>query len=167
MNVFNSTFQILTFVSFSFTLVCPICYRGIQFEVVCAKPNEDITLEKLRLTLCAIDVRNSFIFFCRKMQSEYTELKSLLHEDQTPYSDMFELRTWGATRKTLSLKVIVEGIPKCNEHLFVVSHDRQVGRVDNFIKNEDENVRLKAFKNFTVNLNSPLQFQLFTILFLL
>lgn len=82
------------------------------------------------------------------MQSEYTELKSLLHEDQTPYSDMFELRTWGATRKTLSLKVIVEGIPKCNEHLFVVSHDRQVGRVDNFIKNEDENVRLKAFKNF-------------------
>lgn len=34
-------------------------YEGIQFEVVCAKPNEDITLEKLRLTLCAIDVRNS------------------------------------------------------------------------------------------------------------
>lgn len=90
------------------------------------------------------------------MQSEYTDLKSLLHEDQTPYSDMFELRTWGVTRKTLSLKVIVEGIPKCNEHLFIVSQDRQIGRVDNFMKNEAENVRLKAFKHFTVTVNSLL-----------
>uniref|UniRef100_A0A8W8MDK8 Uncharacterized protein n=8 Tax=Magallana gigas TaxID=29159 RepID=A0A8W8MDK8_MAGGI len=137
-------------------------YEGIQFEVVCAKPNEDITLEKLRLTLCAIDVRNSFIFFCRKMQSEYTELKSLLHEDQTPYSDMFELRTWGATRKTLSLKVIVEGIPKCNEHLFVVSHDRQVGRVDNFIKNEDENTT-EVTSTIKMNTKGPTQFAIASV----
>lgn len=137
-------------------------YEGIQFEVVYVKPNEDITLDKLRLTLSAIDVRNPFIFFCRKMQSEYTDLKSLLHEDQTPYSDMFELRTWGVTRKTLSLKVIVEGIPKCNEHLFIVSHDRQQGRVDNFIKNEDENTT-EVTLTIKMNTKGPTQFAIASV----
>lgn len=101
------------------------------------------------MTISAIDVQNTFIFFCRKMRSEYTELKWLLHEDQTPYSDMYELQTWEFTRKTLSLKVYLEGMPKNNEHLVIISNDKRIGRVDNVIKNEDENVRLKAIKHFT------------------
>ncbi|XP_062591473.1 uncharacterized protein LOC134252956, partial [Saccostrea cucullata] len=114
-------------------------YEGIKFEVVYVKPNEDCVMEKLKLTLKAMDARNPFIFFCRKMQSEYTELKSLLHEEQIPYSDMFEIRQWGVTRKTFTLSLIVEGVPKCNEHLSVISPHGQIGRVDNFVKNEDEN----------------------------
>lgn len=137
-------------------------YDGIQFEVVYVKPNEDITLQKLRLTLCATDVRNSFIFFCRKMQSEYTELKSLLHEEQTPYSDMFELRTWGNSRRTLSFKVIVEGIPKCNEHLLIISQDRLIGRVDNFMKNEDENTT-EVTLTIKLNTRGPTQFAIASV----
>lgn len=116
--------------------------RGIQFEVVCVKPNEDQVLAKLNLTVKAIDVRSSFIFFCRKMQSEYTTLKSLLNEDQTAYSDMFEIRTWGVTRKTLAFALKIEGVPKLNEHLHVVSPNGSIGRVDNHVKNEDENVSI-------------------------
>ncbi|XP_061185998.1 uncharacterized protein LOC133194068 [Saccostrea echinata] len=114
-------------------------YEGIKFEVVYVKPNEDCVMEKLKLTLKAMDARNPFIVFCRKMQSEYTELKSLLHDEQIPYSDMFEIRQWGATRKNITLSLLVEGVPKCNEHLSVVSPHGQIGRVDNFVKNEEEN----------------------------
>ena len=116
--------------------------RGIQFEVVCVKTNEDQVLKKLNLTVKAIDVRSSFIFFCRKMQSEYTTLKSLLKEDQTAYSDMFEIRTWGVTRKTLAFALTIEGVPKLNEHLHVVSPNGSIGRVDNHVKNEVENVSI-------------------------
>ncbi|XP_048753807.2 uncharacterized protein LOC125665217 [Ostrea edulis] len=114
-------------------------YEGIKFAVVQVKSNEDCPLTMLNLTVKAIDVRNPFILFCRKMQSEFTELKSLLREEEIPYSDMFEIRTWGVTRKTLTLSLIVEGVPKCNEHLKIVSPLGHIGRVDNFVKNDDEN----------------------------
>ncbi|XP_022307089.2 uncharacterized protein LOC111113267 isoform X1 [Crassostrea virginica] len=137
-------------------------YEGIQFEVVCVKTNEDQVLKKLNLTVKAIDVRSSFIFFCRKMQSEYTTLKSLLKDDQTAYSDMFEIRTWGVTRKTLAFALTIEGVPKLNEHLHVVSPNGSIGRVDNHVKNEDENTT-EVTLTLKMNTRGPTQFAIVSV----
>ncbi|XP_048753811.2 uncharacterized protein LOC125665218 isoform X2 [Ostrea edulis] len=137
-------------------------YEGIKFAVVQVKPNEDCPLTMLNLTVKAIDVRNPFILFCRKMQSEFTELKSLLREEEIPYSDMFEIRTWGVTRKTLTLSLIVEGVPKCNEHLKIVSPLGHIGRVDNFVKNDDE-ITTEVLITIKRNIKGPTQFAIASV----
>ncbi|XP_048753803.2 uncharacterized protein LOC125665215 isoform X3 [Ostrea edulis] len=137
-------------------------YEGIKFAVVQVKPNEDCPLTMLNLTVKAIDVRNPFILFCRKMQSEFTELKSLLREEEIPYSDMFEIRTWGVTRKTLTLSLIVEGVPNCNEHLKIVSPLGHIGRVDNFVKNDDENTT-EVLITIKMNSKGPTQFAIASV----
>jgi hypothetical protein len=98
--------------------------------------------EELRIVVDATKEKNTFFFFCRKLPMEFTDIKSLLENDDTVLSEMYELQTWKFVRKTLRMTIDIEGIPKTNEHLGIVSQVRNVAKIQNYRKLEEENVRI-------------------------
>lgn len=74
---------------------------------------------------------DNYFLFMGKMKAEYCEAMENLKNQNDIISDIFEMRMWGKTRKSLKLKLRIDTMLKKNESLVLVSPDGNIGHVEN------------------------------------
>ena len=115
-----------------------LSFSGIAYSVKQIEPENDTTLKEVGLTVEAKQLTSPFSFYCCNLQAEYINVLRYLTEGQELFGDVYECRTWGSTKKVLTLTVKISGIPQKNEIIEMISPDGKIGRVESTSMDDEE-----------------------------
>lgn len=113
-------------------------HGGIAYSVKQIELENDTTLKEVGLTVEAKQLTSPFSFYCCNLQAEYINVLRYLTEGQELFGDVYECRTWGSTKKVLTLTVKISGIPQKNEVIEMISPDGKIGRVESTSMDDKE-----------------------------
>ncbi|XP_076090966.1 uncharacterized protein LOC143062971 isoform X2 [Mytilus galloprovincialis] len=96
-------------------------YGSILHTVLYVSPEDEIRLDNIRVDVMKFDTSSPFYFYCSKMQTEYSDIRNKLTEEQETYGDTYELCIWGCSSQNLKLILTVPGVTQCSEKLFAIT----------------------------------------------
>ena len=105
-------------------------HGGIAYSVQQIEQDNDTTLQEVGLTVEAKQLTSPFSLYCCKLQAEYINVLRYVTEGQELFGDVYECRTWGSTKKVLTLNLKISGIPQKNEVIEIISPDGKIGLVE-------------------------------------
>lgn len=108
-----------------------VCFRSILHTVLYVSPEDEIRLDNIRVDVMKFDTSSPFYFYCSKMQTEYSDIRSKLTDEQETYGDTYELCIWGCSSQNLKLILTVPGVTQCSEKLFAITLDGKPVSVTN------------------------------------
>ncbi|CAC5381603.1 unnamed protein product [Mytilus coruscus] len=96
-------------------------YGSIIQTVLYVSPGDGIKLDNIGVEVLKCDTSSPFYFYCSKMQTEYSDIRSKLTDEQETYGDTYELCIWDCSSQNLKLKLTLPGVTQCSEKLFVIT----------------------------------------------
>ncbi|XP_052094912.1 uncharacterized protein LOC127730521 isoform X6 [Mytilus californianus] len=106
-------------------------HGGIKFDVKHVEPGSDTNMKKLGATLLSQNLQHlPYYIYCSKIHVEYTNVREYISEGEELFSDIYECKTWGPSGTTFTLKLKLNGVPKCNETLKAISPYGNVANID-------------------------------------
>ncbi|XP_052091203.1 uncharacterized protein LOC127728056 isoform X2 [Mytilus californianus] len=117
-------------------------YGSILQTVLYVSPKDGIKLDNIGVEVLKCDTFSPFYFYCSKMQTEYSEIRSKLTDEQETYGDTYELCIWDCSSQNLKLKLTVPGVTQCSEKLFAIALEGKPVSVTNVYRHlaEDSDV---------------------------
>ena len=113
---------------------------GIAYSVQQIEQDNDTTLQEVGLTVEAKQLTSPFSLYCCKLQAEYINVLRYVTEGQELFGDVYECRTWGSTKKVLTLNLKISDIPQKNEVIEIISPDGKIGLVESTSMDDQTNV---------------------------